>query len=172
MTKKPMEQKMKYGLLLVTTILIAGGTSVSAKDRGEGMFDFSTIDADGNGEITQAEVTAFETSRFAEADTNSDGLLSQDEILASFEARSGRELGDRASQRIERMITRLDANEDGSVSLEEQQASERARRIFDRLDSDDSGTISQAEAEKVKERGKRRGKGKDRAGRDRGNDRS
>ena len=166
---------MKFKLIVVATTFALAGATAQAKDRGQPLFDFSTIDADGNGEITQAEITAFEANRFAQADENGDGLLSQDEILASFEAMSDRTLGERATRRIGRMMSRIDANDDGLISLEERQATNRSTRLFERLDRDDSGTISEAEAEKLTDRSRRhRGgkKGDGRPARPLGNDRS
>ncbi len=146
------------GLLIVTSVTMA---SAAGKDRK--MFDFSTIDADGNGEITQAEITAFEAAQFAEADTDNDGLLSKEEIQAQLTAISDDRRADRAERRIDRMISHLDTNEDGSISLEERQSGDRSTRMFERLDKDDSGTISAEEAEKAAGR-HGRGKGKHRKG--------
>ncbi len=152
-------------------VLALTATTVLAADRGGQRFDFSTFDADGNGEITQAEVTAAAASRFANADSDGNGLLSKEEILAQMQARTNGNASDRFERRIDRMISHLDANDDGSISLEEQQASDRTSRMFERLDADDSGTISQAEADAAKERGGKRG-GKNKRGGDRGNGRS
>ena len=146
---------MTRTLITSTAIILAASMSIAAAaERGGAKFDFETIDADGNGEITQAEISAFEAAKFAEADTNRDGLLSKEEILAQFEGRNS----DRADRRIERMISHLDANEDGSISLEERQSNDRTARMFERIDADDSGTISAEEAEKVAKRGGRDGK--------------
>jgi len=143
---------MKKTIFTMTAVILAASlTAASAAERGGARFDFSTIDADNNGQITQAEITAFEAANFAQADADGDGLLSKDELLAQFEGRNS----DRAANRIERMISHLDANEDGAISLEERQSTERSARMFERLDSDDSGTISAEEAEKLAKRGGR-----------------
>jgi len=150
-----------------TALLFAASlTAASAAGRGDQKFDFSTIDADGNGEITQAEITAFEAAKFAEADTNGDGLLSKEEMLAQVSARFENAPSDRVERRIDRVISHLDENEDGSISLEERQSSERSARMFERLDEDDSGTISAEEAEKAADR-RGHGKNKDRKGKHR-----
>jgi len=155
---------MKKTITLAMTIAaLAVASPVLAKSKGGPKFDFSTIDADGNGEITQAEVTAFEASQFASTDANNDGQLSSEEILAKLSAMRDGELSERAEKRVSRMISHLDENDDGTISLEEQQASERLTKMFERIDRDDSGTISQEEADMAKEkRGGKRGGKKDR----------
>ena len=147
---------MKKTLLTSTTLLLLASVAfASAQGRGGHMFDFETIDTDGNGEITQAEITAFEAARFAEADANGDGLLSKEELVAQIEARSNDARAERLERGVDRMMSHLDADEDGSISLEERQSNERSAKMFDRLDADDSGTISEQEAEKMSDRGGR-----------------
>lgn len=160
-----MEQTMKRTILILTAAAVATGSlAFQAQARGDGIrFDLTEMDADGNGEITQAEVSAFQEARFNEADTDGDGNLSEAEILASFENRTDRELGARAERRIAHMIDHLDANNDGLISLEEQQARDRSGRMFDRVDSNDDGTLSAEEIETAQTMAEKRGKrgGKD-----------
>lgn len=152
---------MKNTPLLAAAVAISLGatsTLAMAQHRGGPQMDFETIDADGDGQITQAEITAFEAARFAEADTDGDGQLTKEEILAEISNNES----SRAERRIERMISHLDENEDGTISLEERQSTERAERMFERMDADDDGSISQAEAEEASEgrKGRKGGKGK------------
>ena len=117
--------------------------------------DFETLDADGNGEVTQAEITAQAEARFAEADTNGDGNLSAEELTARADAKSQ----ERMERRIAKMIERRDANGDGVLSADEMRPdAERAGR-FDKLDADDNGSISKEEFETAMARhgGKRKG---------------
>ncbi|CAN5204121.1 hypothetical protein BH10PSE2_BH10PSE2_25330 [soil metagenome] len=73
--------------------------------------------------------------RFAPADTDRDGRVSQAEFVQGRVAR----------------LTALDTNHDGSVSIEEMRAgrqahrSERAEARFDRIDTDKNGQVSRAE---------------------------
>src|SRR5688572_18482171 len=65
---------------------------------------FTRYDANADGKITQAEVTAAAEKTIADADANKDGLLSVQEHT-DFQA----------AERFKQ----LDANQDGGVSLEE-----------------------------------------------------
>lgn len=123
----------------------AGPRGPGAGDREEriDMF-FATFDADADGAVTEAEIEAGALARFAEADTNGDGVLSVEELVAAAEARRQ----DEQRRKVESMIERLDANGDGVLSQEEmdegRQAS-RMERMFDRLDADGDGAITREE---------------------------
>ncbi|MBI1493117.1 EF-hand domain-containing protein [Halocynthiibacter styelae] len=117
---------------------------------------FSDIDANGDGEITEAEFTAHRaakrTERFETTDTNNDGLLSEDEIKEAG--------GRRAGRRASRMIDRFDANDDGMLSMDELPEHGQGHRggddddresFMERFDEDNNGSISEAEFEAAKE---------------------
>lgn len=130
-------------ILLALGIAVALPMAASAAPHGS-RIDFETLDADGNGEITQAEMTAQAEARFAEADTNGDGNLSVEELTARADAKSA----ERMQRRIARMIENRDANGDGMLSAEEMRPDEkRAAGRFDKLDADDNGSISKEEFE-------------------------
>lgn len=145
---------MKKTLLMaaVLTGLVATAGAASADERGARP-DFATLDANGDGQLTQDELQAQAASRFAAADTNGDGALSAEEMAAAADAR--------AAERVTRMIARLDSNGDGLIQADEmpQRDGDRAARMFDRVDADDDGAISAEEYEAVKERrgGRRHG---------------
>lgn len=114
--------------------------------------DFSTLDTDGNGEVTIEEMQASAQTRFDAADTDGDGFLSQTEL----EAHSN----ENAAERAERMISRMDADDDGKLSPEEMMHRRNPERFFKRMDKDDNGTISKEEFEearaKMKDHGRKR----------------
>ena len=143
-----------------TTYILAGGlavvmglTAVTADARDRGGPDrerpsFSELDADGNGEVTRAEMEAIKAARFAAADTNGDGSLSVEEMIASRSADNT----DRMERRITRFIERADDNGNGTLEINEVGPSEeRVTERFERLDSDGSGGLSMAEMEAGKE---------------------
>ncbi|MEM8591813.1 MAG: calcium-binding protein [Pseudomonadota bacterium] len=142
------------GALAATMGLTA--MAADAKGRGGGeRASFSELDADGSGEVTQAEILAHAQARFDAADMNGDGSLSAEEMIA---ARS-----DNASERLERRVSRFleRADDDGNGTLEFGEfgpSQERAAARFERIDTDGSGGISEAEMEAAKSaRADRRG---------------
>lgn len=125
---------------------------------------FEQLDTDADGKITAAELQARAAARFAEADTNGDGMLSAEELQASADERRA----ERRAERTERMIERLDENDDGQLSLEELPERRGQDRMFERLDTDGDGAVSEEEFAKLKDtrggRHKMRHGGGDRAG--------
>jgi Ca2+-binding EF-hand superfamily protein len=96
---------------------------------------------------TRAEAATQAEARFARADANRDGFLTQDEMQARAEARDGehRGRGGFGGRRFEAM----DADHDGRVALTE--ASRAALERFDRIDADHDGSISQGERQAARE---------------------
>jgi Ca2+-binding EF-hand superfamily protein len=90
-------------------------------------------DANNDGNITREEFLAGPTQRFAQLDSNNDGVISADERPQR------RERGERHGRR------HADANSDGQVSQSEFVAMGASR--FDRLDANDDGNVTREEAE-------------------------
>ncbi|MEA3051846.1 MAG: hypothetical protein QOG72_749 [Sphingomonadales bacterium] len=67
---------------------------------------------------TRADVQARVQARFARADANRDGFITQDEVRARAEARRGQRQ-ERSGERREARFDRLDSNHDGSLSRAE-----------------------------------------------------
>lgn len=137
-------------VVVCSTILATG--SVLAKPGDNRMrMDFDEIDANGDGQITRKEIGAIQESRFASTDTNGDGSLSLDELT--------KQATERAEKRAQKMLERLDSNNDGVLSKEELSQRSRAGRMFDRADANDDGVITKAEFDSVRQRtAKRHGK--------------
>ncbi|EYD74245.1 putative calcium-binding protein EF-hand domain protein [Rubellimicrobium mesophilum DSM 19309] len=107
--------------------------------RSFGPFDLLTADTDGDGAVTQEEVTAQRQARF-EADGN-DGLSAK-ELLAMEDAMREEARAAAAAQRV------AQADDDGDGLLQVAEIEARTPQIaplFDRLDTDGDGAISQAE---------------------------
>lgn len=124
---------------------------------------FSELDANSDGEVSQEELVTFRTAKAAErfeaADINGDGALSAEEIAA----RGEREASERSTRRANKMIERLDANEDGLLQQAEitvrMNSNDRMTERFTGADTDGSGGLSEAEMEEMKgDRGGRGGK--------------
>lgn len=159
-----MNTKIKTALLVGALGAGMLATAVAAHDmrggaRGGERPDFSTLDTDGNGQISAEEFEARGAVRFAALDTDGDGKLSAEELSAAEEGRR--------AERITRMIERFDTDGDGMLSSEEMSPeNRRSARMMERLDTDEDGTISAEEyeaAEKGRGDGKRKG-GKGRHG--------
>ncbi|KKL61137.1 hypothetical protein LCGC14_2198300, partial [marine sediment metagenome] len=58
-------------------LLALGGAAAFAQQSG-GQNPFQQLDADGNGEITQAEFQAHAEARFAKVDADGDGFVTAD----------------------------------------------------------------------------------------------
>ena len=107
-----------------------------------GLAPLESYDADGDGSVTQEEIEAGRTRRFAEADADGDGALSPAELLAMEEAIREEIRLAQATQ----VVTRMDDNGDGLLQAEELAArSPQVAPIFDRLDADNDGAITQEE---------------------------
>jgi len=109
--------------------------------------EFRKMDADKNGQVTRAEVEAFERgaaigqararaqAKFAELDVDRNGQISQVEfnkLITGTPVVDGRPL-----------IGKLDSNKDGKISLIEHRAGKLS--YFDQIDSDKDGVVSVAE---------------------------
>lgn len=149
---------MKYTVqltALTTAILIAGVTMADARRvEGAERAVFETLDIDGNGEVTQAEMATVRKARFDEMDTDNNGALTKAELAV------------RSEKRAERAIKHLDANGDGQLTFAEMESRSRRDRLFDRADSDNSGTVSKAEFEAVAKKMRGRFKARNERGTD------
>jgi len=118
---------------------------------------FNRLDSDNSGDISLEE---FETlgmlGDLGAIDTDNDGILSVDEIIAHMDAR-------RAERRRERIERRFDLDGDGQITIAEIE-SQRQKR-FALMDSNDDGTISRDEARRS---GGLMGRGRSDAGRGEG----
>jgi Ca2+-binding EF-hand superfamily protein len=115
---------------------------------------FTGADTDGDGLLTQDEMSiAHEqlrqehaAQRFAELDTDKSGLVSVEEFQAAMPS-----VGGRHGNRAERMFSRLDENNDGSLSEAEMSnppvgsPGKKPERMFSRLDLDGDGLVSSTE---------------------------
>jgi Ca2+-binding EF-hand superfamily protein len=112
-------------------------------DRGAMFMDqFDLIDADKDGKITAAELAAHRLARFTAADTNADGALNAEELTAMHVA----EMTEKLAKRTDRMLQWMDANGDGSLSVDEMPDGPSPEKLA-HLDTDADGAISKAEAE-------------------------
>lgn len=153
---------MNKTILTALALTLALGVS-SANARSEGpaqhgpkLPQFSAVDADGNGEITLAEINAIAATKFAESDSNNDGFLDAAELTAQFEARMERaDRGPRDGQgpRGEQEAQTENAPADEAAPADNAERAERmearkgdvVERMIERADTNDDGKLSFAE---------------------------
>jgi Ca2+-binding EF-hand superfamily protein len=140
-------------LLIVSLAAATLAAPAFAQDApmGPGMM-FETLDADKDGNVTQAEIDAAKTARFAKADANADGKLDEAELLAQAQAMQAEHMAammermqSEMPKRIAHMMIDLDTNADGFITPDEMQ-DDRMGKMFERLDANGDGSISTEEA--------------------------
>lgn len=114
--------------------------------------NFKAIDANGDGTLSQNEISAAEAktmqkriatlrarveAEFGKLDTNKDGILTKAEFMAAAPQ------APTTAPNGAKMVTQLDRNKDGKVGLDEYRAPMLAR--FDSADTNKDGTLSVAE---------------------------
>lgn len=144
---------------IVAASLVAGAGVATAQGKkahgrmGPMMPAFSELDANGDGNVTKAEMEAHAKARFDAADTDGNGKLSQAEMKAAAEKRAEEARQRRFERMAARMMERMDADGDGEVSFDEMPGQQtRQDRMFDRLDADNDGAISAEEMDAAQAR--------------------
>ncbi len=138
-------------LALVTLVAAMPAWAEGGKRGGDGAMmleTFDAIDADKDGKLTEAEISAFRAARFAAADADKNGLLSAEELAAMHMSQAT----GRMAKRSAKMIEHLDADEDGQLSAEELAEMPMRQSPFERADADGDGAISKAELETMIEK--------------------
>ena len=131
----------KIAIFTLTATAILASAPAMARQHGGPRPDFSHLDANGDGQITQAEVKAFGAAQFAKADTDGDGSLILEELIARANADRAKKMDKRAK----RMLKRLDSDGNGTIELAEMEEKQGGMRMFDRMDENEDGVISKEE---------------------------
>lgn len=106
-----------------------GATAIVAAIAHPGM---PRADANGDGILTNVELSAMIDKGFKRIDANSDGVVDMTERKQMRDNKRGQRFG-------KRMFARMDSNEDGRLAREE--ASSAISKMFDRMDRDGDGQI-------------------------------
>jgi Ca2+-binding EF-hand superfamily protein len=137
-------------IALVTTaaMVVAGGSALAQAAPKQAPVSFEALDTDGDGKVTRDEMQAYGALRMARADTNGDGALDLGELEA--------QAAERAKKGAQRMMERLDADEDGKITAEEMRDGRHERRHFKRADADGDGALNKAEFDTAMEKMRKR----------------
>lgn len=100
---------------------------------------FKKADKDNDGTLTkeEAKVMPHVAKHFKEIDTDKDGTVSMDEIRAFMKSHK-----DDAHKRGGERFKKADKNNDGKLTKEEAKAMPNAYKNFDAIDADKDGTVS------------------------------
>ncbi len=151
---------MKRAILIsgIAVVAIAGTTLTAAafgKGEHRGMhrmhgpqINFEQADTNSDGKLSKEELAAHAKARFDENDTDKNGTLSKDEMAGAIVKMAKQH----AAKGAERMIEHRDQNGDGVLSYDEIGPGKRADKMFSRLDADNDGMISQEELQKMSEK--------------------
>lgn len=144
---------------MLATAVAVTGTSVLAKgQRDRQVPTFQELDADGDGQVTQAELEAHRNQRYTQADSDGDGQISVQEMQAAAQQN--------ANERVTKMFEKLDANQDGFLSDDELPKPRRGAKMFERIDADGNGAISEQEYADARDKMGRKHKRQKRSGGD------
>ena len=147
--------------LLLAALATTPSLAFGSTDGGPG-FDFDTADANKDGKLTAAEMTAYQQARLAGVDADKDGFVTGAELQAFITAR----MADRAATMATARMAAQDTDQDGRLSQIEMADAPRAQKMFARMDSDGDGAISPEEIASAKARiaGRHKGQGHGKGG--------
>ncbi|MBJ3761431.1 calcium-binding protein [Maribius pontilimi] len=125
---------------LAAPVAMAAGEHRGKADR------IRMLDLNGDGQITRDEAQTAISARFAAADTDGNGALSQAEMTARAQAR--------AAERVAQRFARLDADGDGQLTESELPGprGDRIERLFDRVDANGDDVLSADELQSMRAR--------------------
>lgn len=157
-------KKLGYALA-ASLIALTAVPAVAGEGHGDGHHKhgkhgewFKSLDADGDGKVSQAEFDASKADRFAKADADSDGKVTLEELTKAFEQKQAERMK-KHEARLKEHFAALDKDGDGAVSAAEAQASHG--EWFGKLDTDGDGFVTEDEMKAHKESFKERKGDKD-----------
>lgn len=124
---------MKRALAVgVAALLATGSLAAAAGPTGHGGRMLERLDLDGDGAVSRDEARAFGDARFQRWDRDSNGVVTEAEMIEAAQ--------ERIAARVGKMFARMDRNGDGRLERAELDAMGSAR--FERMDADGDGRIS------------------------------
>ena len=139
--------------LLGATLLAGTAHAQDAAQERPRWDPLERLDTNHDGVISKDEILADVDARFAKMDANHDGKITPEERKAFEDARRAEMEARRAQMHPGGpggRMGRMDANGDGVVTLDEERA--RATERFDRMDTNHDGKIDQSERDAMRAR--------------------
>lgn len=102
---------------------------------------FTTMDANGDGRVSEAEFSAYYAKRFHELDADKNGSLSRDEIIS----RGGKMVSNSGTTHLDQRFDAADANHDGGLDREEAGNMPMLATYFDEVDANHDGKVTRQE---------------------------
>ena len=141
-----MSKKLKYSLALLVAILLGNPAIAKNRDIMKMLSSplFENLDINNDGKVSKKEIETRRELTVQSMDLNGDKMVSTQELRQQH--------AKRADLSAKRMLKKLDANGDGSLSFTELKKSRQRNlnRMFYRLDKDLDGFISREEAQLAK----------------------
>ncbi|WP_170404311.1 EF-hand domain-containing protein [Ruegeria arenilitoris] len=123
--------------IILSAVAVTGTAALAKGPRDREPVSFQELDANGDGQVTKAEMEAHRLQKFTSADSDGDGKISVEEMQTEAQKK--------ANDRVSDMFERHDADKDGFLTADELPKPRRADKMFDRLDADGNGSLSEQE---------------------------
>ena len=140
--------KLKYSVALLVALSLGNASIAKNRDSMKILSSptFENLDINNDGKLSMKEIKKQRDSIVQSMDLNGDKLVSTQELMQQH--------AKRADLFAKRMVKKLDANGDGSLSFTELQKNRQWKlsRMFNRLDKDLDGFISKEEAQLAKKK--------------------